>query len=152
MKLKAFTLIELLVVIAIISLLASVVLVAINSARINARNARRKADVLQFRKALEAYYQDNSDYPEGGLNPNNDSTDMQNTTLAADLVPKYISGIPVDPKASPKNYRYVHSGDDQDYGLFVPFSNDGGTDCKFITANGNDNWFKVGPTRVANCS
>ena len=51
-----FTLIELLVVIAIISLLASVVMASLNSARSKARDARRVSDVKQFQLALGLYY------------------------------------------------------------------------------------------------
>jgi type II secretion system protein G len=58
-----FTLIELLVVIAIIGLLASIVLVSLNSSRIKARDARRNADLRQIRNALELYMQDNNAYP-----------------------------------------------------------------------------------------
>jgi len=62
-KQKGFTLIELLVVIAIIGLLASVVLVALNSARVKARDTKRKADLSQIVKALEFYYNDYGVYP-----------------------------------------------------------------------------------------
>ena len=51
-----FTLIELLVVIAIISLLSSVVMSSLNSARSKARDARRISDVKQFQLALNLYY------------------------------------------------------------------------------------------------
>ena len=51
-KTQGFTLIELLVVISIIGLLTSITLVAINSARIKARNARRNDDVQQLAKAF----------------------------------------------------------------------------------------------------
>lgn len=53
---KGFTLIELLVVISIISLLSSVVLSSLSSARAKARDARRKTDLVQIRTALEMYY------------------------------------------------------------------------------------------------
>ncbi len=55
---NGFTLIELLVVIAIIGLLSSIVLVAMNSTRIKARDVRRKADLAQVVKAMELYYND----------------------------------------------------------------------------------------------
>ncbi len=59
-----FTLIELLVVISIIGLLASVVLVSLNSSRVKARDARRLADMAQIQKALALYYDQNNRYPD----------------------------------------------------------------------------------------
>ncbi len=63
MKNKGFTLIELLVVISIIALLASVVLVSLNSTRQKARDAKRAADMNQMAKALELYFDTNKSYP-----------------------------------------------------------------------------------------
>ncbi|MEJ0021781.1 MAG: prepilin-type N-terminal cleavage/methylation domain-containing protein [Candidatus Doudnabacteria bacterium] len=58
-----FTLIELLVVIAIIGILASIVLVSLNSGRQKSRDARRLSDVRQTITALEIYYNDQNGYP-----------------------------------------------------------------------------------------
>ena len=78
---KGFTLIELLVVIAIIGLLASVVLLALNSARQKSRDAKRLADVRQIASALELYFNDNSTYP-GAM---------------ASLTPTYMTSLPTYP-------------------------------------------------------
>jgi len=63
MKRNGFTLIELLVVIAIIGLLASIVLVSLNSARTKGRDAKRAADINQIATALELYNSTNGHYP-----------------------------------------------------------------------------------------
>ncbi len=57
--------VELLVVVAIIGLMAAVALVALNSARQKARDARRVADIRQVQTALEMYYSDANGYPSG---------------------------------------------------------------------------------------
>lgn len=64
---KAFTLVELLVVIAIIGLLSTVAMVSLDSARVNSRNATRKANLIQISKSLELYYSVNGEYPNTGL-------------------------------------------------------------------------------------
>lgn len=63
---KGFTLIELLVVISIIGLLATIVLVNLNSARVKAKSIRRVSDLHQIVLALEMYYSDNGSYPLSG--------------------------------------------------------------------------------------
>ena len=65
MKRKGFTLIELLVVIAIIGLLASIVLVSLNSARAKARDAKRVSELKQIQIALEFYYDRANSYVAG---------------------------------------------------------------------------------------
>lgn len=60
---SGFTLIELLVVIAIIGLLSTLSVLALNTARAKARDAKRISDVKQIQTALEMYYNDVNDYP-----------------------------------------------------------------------------------------
>ncbi len=84
---KGFTLIELLVVIAIIGILASIVLVSLNSARAKARDAKRQADLKQVAVALELYYNTNNAYP---------ATASYTTAMTA--IATYLTPAPLDPK------------------------------------------------------
>ena len=94
-----FTLIELLVVIAIIGILASIVLVSLNSARGKARDAKRQSTLQQFRNALELYSANNGSYP---IQPGWKSQCAAWGSVAANsvipgLVPTYMSTMPADP-------------------------------------------------------
>jgi general secretion pathway protein G len=60
---QGFTLIELLVVIAIIGLLSTLSILALNTARARARDAKRIADVKEIQTALEMYFNDAGAYP-----------------------------------------------------------------------------------------
>jgi len=64
---EGFTLIELLVVIAIIGLLSTLSVLALNSARARARDAKRIADIKQIQTALEMYYNDADTYPTSSM-------------------------------------------------------------------------------------
>lgn len=62
-----FTLIELLVVIAIIGILSTLAMAAFNTTRRNARDAQRMSEVREIQKALEFYYGDVGQYPNGTI-------------------------------------------------------------------------------------
>ncbi len=59
---KGFTLVELLVVIVIIGLLATMAMLALNSARMKGRDAKRVSDIKQIQTALELYFNGQNAY------------------------------------------------------------------------------------------
>lgn len=100
-----FTLVELLVVIAIIGILASVVLVSLNSARGKARDARRIADIHQISLALETFY-------DANIGSDGASTGQSYPTGLDVLVSKlYLAQAPKDPQnGNAYNYAALGSG------------------------------------------
>lgn len=123
---KGFTLIELLVVIAIIGLLASIVAVAVNSAREKARNTRRVADLTNFQKAIELYYDDFGKYPKGGsgdtkwVSCRGAGDDGVTWTDIATALKSYLPKLPADPIGScdplvTSTYAYTYYSNETDY-------------------------------------
>ena len=64
---SGFTLLEILLVVGIISILAGIVIVAVNPVKqLNAvRNAQRMSDMKQINSAISQYYIKNFEYPAG---------------------------------------------------------------------------------------
>lgn len=116
-KNKGFTLIELLVVIAIIGILASIVLVSLNSARQKARDVRRMGDLRQIALALEMYYDDKGVYP-GTATGTCVAADWTAMKTALEASPVYMTQVPVDPTNSGTSiYSYSPSSTYKDYVL-----------------------------------
>lgn len=61
-KLKCFTLVEVLMVVAIMGILAATILVATNSARKKAKDARIQSDMGALRLKMERYFSKNQSY------------------------------------------------------------------------------------------
>lgn len=111
-----FTLIELLVVISIIGILSTLSTVAVNTARVKARDAKRLSDISQVQLALYFYYDDNLSFPQ--------TADMLPASATASwtsiLVPAlngttggriYMGRVPVDPQnVFPQVFGYNGNG------------------------------------------
>lgn len=122
-----FTLIELLVVIAIIGILAAVVLVSLNNARIRGRDARRLSDLQAITLALELYADaHDGQYPD----ETNGDTGVPNAAtfdaIGAELASggeDYIPASPTDPFAG-RVYVGVISEDRDSYLLGADLEQD----------------------------
>ena len=92
-----FTLIELMIVMVIIVLLAGIgVAIYGNSVR-NSRETVLKADLVEMRKAIDAYYADKQKYP---------------ATLDELVTERYLRSIPVDPITNAADWQTTMSDRD----------------------------------------
>ncbi len=91
---KGFTLIELLVVIAIIGLLASIILVSLNTAQQKGRDAKRVQDIQDIVTALQLYSAKHGNYP---------------SSLAGLVTDGDMVSLPTDPGAG-NGYAYAAYG------------------------------------------
>lgn len=114
-RIRGFTLIELLVVISVIGFLATAAVVALNVARIKARDARRMADVRQLETALILYFHNNNSFPG---NTDNDyggwdcgGPDYDAVFIQPLATGDYIKPMPTEIKAGMGcSYRYYNYG------------------------------------------
>lgn len=163
-KNKGFTLIELLVVVSIISLLASVVLASLNSARAKGRDAKRKQDLETMRTVIYSYYLDHGTYPPGlvngawngvstgagcGTTPDGsqDGTISGANAYIQGLTPTYISALPYDPLETPgaavcTGYLYYSAAPYSDYKFMIttPESTLSSGNPFYDTARGGTVW------------
>lgn len=112
---RGFTLIEILVSISIISLLASVILSATNSARKNARDSKRISSIRELQTGLELYFTTTQHYPDSDGqsahqafdNPAGNWDTPEDGDFLTDLVTaKTMQGHVFDPLADQANLRY----------------------------------------------
>ncbi|MFA5751410.1 MAG: type II secretion system protein [Candidatus Paceibacterota bacterium] len=134
--LKAFTLIELLVVVAIIGILASLVMVSLNSARAKARDMRRLSDLRALANALYLYADDNKgNFPSIPGGPavcigtsescwDNGVASVAGSASLMTMLDPYISEFPKDPK--------VNSGLGDRYLYFYPLATPGTYHCSAL--------------------
>lgn len=63
-KRLGFTIVELMIVIVVIAVLATITTIAYRETQKNARDEKRKADVMMLISAVDEYYANNGDYPK----------------------------------------------------------------------------------------
>ncbi|OGE79313.1 MAG: hypothetical protein A2751_04960 [Candidatus Doudnabacteria bacterium RIFCSPHIGHO2_01_FULL_46_14] len=135
---KGFTLIELLVVISVIGLLASVILISLNSARAKARDAKRIADLRQTASALELYFDANNQFPPDVVPCDTSRGGSVNCTPGTNGVPSgwdgggfysiyptFTSSLPKDPENlnNPNFYYYEPVQGETQFGVTCAVGN-----------------------------
>ncbi|OHA19624.1 MAG: hypothetical protein A2836_03105 [Candidatus Taylorbacteria bacterium RIFCSPHIGHO2_01_FULL_45_63] len=142
---RGFTLIELLVVISIIGLLSSVVLASLTSARVKARDAKRKATLHQLATANELYFNDVGSYPWFNGWVHNSAPSF------GGLVPAYISTVPYDPlypgdsnyqhwRKDYRGYTCMTLNDASRYGFYAKLENPSTSDPNYISPTVGDSF------------
>lgn len=143
---RGFTLIELLVVVAIIGLLTVVVLTDASAANSRARDARRLADLRSLSQAIVAYNIATGHLPRnstGWCTYISNTTSGYATAFRSDLVPTYISTIPLDPLRANQLGDYFYRNDDNSVGLFTlcaTMENPSGTHTSAYSLSGCIGW------------
>ncbi len=117
---KGFTLIELLIVIGIIAILAGIVIIAVNPSKqfAEANDAQRQSDINAILNAVSQYAVDNRGTTPAFVDDGLErivSTAADIGTFCADLVPEYISALPVDPTDSAATFTNCASAFDTGY-------------------------------------
>lgn len=135
---RGFTLIELILVTGVIGIFAAGVLAVLSPGQqvLKANDVRRKSDLGQIQRALEAYYQDNGRYPSASANKIFTTSSINWGTSWQ----PYMNVLPKDP-VSTHTYVYYASSDGQSYILYAslerggkdPQACNGGNACASLT-------------------
>ena len=142
-KKRGFTLIEFLVVIAIIGILATIVLVSLNTARAKARDARRSSDMHQMALAMEMYYDSaNSVYPPDLTGTPSGAIAFGGTT--------FMSAVPIDP-SSGSNYTWYSTAAPASYYCVWTRALEARTTI-YVISNANGTKETTTAPTTANCS
>lgn len=122
-KCRGFSLVELLVVITIIAILSVVAYTAVGGQTIKARDSKRKQDISAIQQALELYAIENANQYPANLN---------------DLKPKYMpKGVPKDPGAKKRDYRYDRSGAKYEIAATLEVDGDVANYEAYVVGNGD---------------
>ena len=119
---SGFTIVELLIVVVVIAILAAISIAGYNGIQARSRDGQRKQDIATIKKALELYYIDNGKYPQSSYSSGckingswSTTSDGSWSNLESQLVPQYLSRLPVDPAASTTTNPAISSGFNYDY-------------------------------------
>lgn len=145
-KKQGFTLIELMVVIALISLLSSLIMVAMRGATSKGRDAARRENLSAVKLALELRFNEVNNYPT----VDNETTPWNDATVVTPAVPPHLTdyianGIPDDPLdvAYIPLYRTNTSG--SVYSIKMYYENLAGHYCKTGGSGVDPTWFDSVP-------
>lgn len=96
---NGFTMIELMMVIGIISVLSTIMLVALNPAQkfSQANNTKRRTDTNAILNAISEYAADNKGALPAGITTTTQIISNTGANICSALVTQYIASLPVDP-------------------------------------------------------
>lgn len=151
---KGFTMIEILVVIAIIGILSTLGIRSFISSQMKGRDAKRKADLANIAKPLEAYLNDHDHYPlsDAGLIIACGSEGSDGCVWGDEFVDEnntnYMVQLPEDPSEG-KIYFYNTDAIGEQWALYALLENE--LDPKVVVGGfANTNCVESGTARLCN--